>query len=61
VNKAWQLAERYKLSFRSDFYNAPNYPVFGSPNRSRGSGNFGRITGTSGTGRQIQMSVRLEF
>jgi hypothetical protein len=61
VNKAWNLTERYKLAFRTDFYNLPNYPVFANPNRSRGSGNFGRITGTSGTGRQIQMSLRFDF
>jgi hypothetical protein len=61
VNKAWTLTERYRLSFRTDFYNLPNYPQFSAPNRSRGSGNFGRITGTSGTGRQIQMSLRFQF
>lgn len=61
VNKTWSLTERYKLMYRADFYNAPNYPVFAAPNRSRGNGNFGRITGTSGTGRQIQMSLRFQF
>jgi hypothetical protein len=61
VNKTWNLTERYNLRFRTDFFNAPNYPIFSSPNRSRGSGNFGRITSTSDTGRQIQMSLRFEF
>ncbi|MBI3681256.1 MAG: TonB-dependent receptor [Acidobacteria bacterium] len=61
VNKRWQITERYNLQFRSDFYNLPNRPNFDVPNAVRGRGDFGRLTRTLGTGRQIQLSMRLEF
>ncbi|MBL8173142.1 MAG: TonB-dependent receptor [Bryobacterales bacterium] len=61
VNKRWTVKERYRLLFRSDFYNVPNRPNFAVPAAVRGRGDFGRITSTRGTGRQIQLSLRLEF
>lgn len=61
VNKRWSMKERYGLIFRTDFYNLPNRPNFTTPNAVRGRGDFGRITSTRGTGRQIQMSLRFEF
>lgn len=61
VNKRWNFTERYRLLFRTDFYNVPNRPNFAVPAAVRGRGDFGRITSTRGTGRQIQMSLRLEF
>lgn len=61
VNKRWNLTERYRLIFRTDFFNLPNRPNFSVPNAVRGRGDFGRITSTRGTGRQIQMNLRFEF
>jgi len=61
VHKVFRLTERAKLMFRSDCYNLPNRPNFSNPNVTRGSGSFGRITGVIGTGRLIQVSMRLEF
>jgi len=63
VNKRWAMRERFGLQFRGDIYNLPNRPNFGPPNTSRGSGTFGRVTATQigSTGRQIQLSLRLEF
>jgi hypothetical protein len=61
VNKRWEFNDRYRLVFRTDFYNLPNRPNFSTPNAVRGRGDFGRITSTRGTGRQIQMSLRFEF
>ncbi len=61
VNKRWSFTERYRLIFRTDFYNVPNRPNFSVPAAVRGRGDFGRITSTRGTGRQIQMSLRFEF
>jgi hypothetical protein len=61
VNKRWQMKERYGLIFRTDFYNVPNRPNFATPAAVRGRGDFGRITSTRGTGRQIQLSLRFEF
>jgi hypothetical protein len=61
VNKRWNLTERYRLLFRADFFNVPNRANFNVPNAVRGRGDFGRITSTRGTGRQIQLNLRFEF
>jgi hypothetical protein len=61
VNKRWNLTERYRLIFRTDVYNAPNRPLFNAPAAVRGRGDFGRVTSTRGTGRQLQLSMRFEF
>ncbi len=61
INKKWNLTERYRLLFRADFFNLPNRPNFNVPNAVRGRGDFGRITATRGTGRQIQLNLRFEF
>jgi len=63
VHKGWKLTERYRLLFRTDFYNMPNHANFGRPAGLRGAGNFGQVAGILGgsTGRQIQMSLRFEF
>ncbi len=61
VNKRWNVKERYGLLLRGDFYNLPNRPNFNVPSAVRGRGDFGRITSTRGTGRQIQLSLRFEF
>lgn len=61
VNKKWNLTEKYRLLFRADIFNVPNRPNFAVPNAVRGRGDFGRITATRGTGRQVQLNLRFEF
>jgi hypothetical protein len=61
INKRWSLTERYRLLFRADIFNVPNRPNFNVPSAVRGRGDFGRITSTRGTGRQIQLNLRFEF
>lgn len=63
INKRWRIGERFGLQFRGDIYNLPNRPNFANPITARGSGTFGKITSTQNgsTGRQIQLSLRLEF
>jgi hypothetical protein len=61
VSKRWAFSEHRNLLFRSDFYNLPNRPNFNVPNAVRGRGDFGRVTNTIGTGRQVQLSLRVEF
>jgi len=61
LNKRWVIKERSNLQFRTDIYNLPNRPNFNVPAAVRGRGDFGRITSTRGTGRQIQLSMRFEF
>lgn len=61
LTKRWEITERWRLQFRGDFLNLLNRPNFSVPNAVRGRGDFGRITSVIGTGRQIQLSMRLEF
>lgn len=63
VHKRWAFMERWGLVFRGDFYNLLNRPNFANPNNLRGRADFGSITSilSGSTGRQIQLSMRLEF
>jgi len=70
ASKRIALRERYQLQFRAEAFNLFNRAQFGAPNAdiSAGLGEFGVITqpvnttpiGT-GTPRQIQLALRLEF
>lgn len=65
--KGFSLSERFRLQFRSEFFNLFNRANFKAPaNRlftSRGGrrGSAGRISETVTTSRQIQFGLRLEF
>jgi hypothetical protein len=76
ADKTFPLAERGRLEFRSEFYNIFNHPQLGPPlfsfNPSNTAG-FGSIVNTvntavspvtpvgSGTPREMQFALRLEF
>lgn len=60
AQKRITLNEDFSLSFRTDMFNLPNRPNFGSPNLQRGNAAFGRISGAGGA-RLIQFNLRLEF
>jgi hypothetical protein len=57
------ITERFKLEFRSEFYNLTNTPHFSNPSNSINSGNFGEITSTLGGygNREVQLALRLTF
>ncbi len=58
--KNFQITERFKLQFRSEFYNIFNFTPFGGPNSSVGNSNIGKI-GSAGQERQIQFGLKLIF
>lgn len=60
--KAINLTERFKMQFRAEAFNLTNTPQFGSPNRTQGDPNFGRIFDTqAGTQRRTQFALRFMF
>lgn len=54
-------AERVKMRFRADVYNAWNQTNFGNPNTTPSNSAFGRITGTNGDARNWQLALKLQF
>jgi outer membrane receptor protein involved in Fe transport len=63
LRKTTPLAERVKLEFRAEFFNAFNSTQFGNPDTtfSDGAPAFGAITGTSVAPRVGQLALKLNF
>jgi hypothetical protein len=59
--KKFSIDEKRAIEFRSEFFNAFNNPHFANPNTSFGNANFGRISGTVLTPREIQLGLKLTF
>jgi hypothetical protein len=51
--------ERYRVEFRSEFFNAFNHASFGQPNVTVGNAQFGVISSTRTNSRQIQFGLKL--
>jgi hypothetical protein len=58
--KEFAFTERYRMQFRSEFFNIFNHPNFGNPTTTVGSGNYGRITSAL-DGRIIEFSLRFHY
>ncbi len=58
--KDFYVRENKRIEFRTQWYNAFNHPVFGSPDIGYGSVGFGRILG-AGPGREIEFGLRYAF
>lgn len=66
VQRKFQLTERFSFEARGEAFNLLNRQVFGSPNTSPTSTNFGQITGDGGangpgSGRWITIHGRVRF
>jgi hypothetical protein len=64
IFKNFYLTERFKLQFRSEFFNAfnnVNFDVPGSNNNTFGDPAFGAVTQTVNSQRQIQFALKLLF
>uniref|UniRef100_Q024A2 TonB-dependent receptor n=1 Tax=Solibacter usitatus (strain Ellin6076) TaxID=234267 RepID=Q024A2_SOLUE len=65
--KSFRIAERQALQFRLEMFNAPNHVELGTPNTGWGSSNkapsanFGTITSTRASMRQIQFALKYNF
>jgi hypothetical protein len=61
VDRTFTFTERYRLEFRSEFFNLTNTAHFGEPNVTINTGQAGRITNTGVPNRQIEFALRFLF
>ncbi len=62
ILKNFRWGESIKAQFRGEMFNFTNTPQFGRANTTFGSGDFGRVTGTTNVGpRNIQLGLRVQF
>ena len=61
LTKNFRITERFALQFRGEVFNLTNTPTLDDPIVNIDSPDFGRVTGTSSTPRQMQFSLRLRF
>jgi hypothetical protein len=59
--KNFVIRERGSLEVRASASNAPNRVLFGAPNTTQSSADFGRITGSGNSPRSVQLGARLSF
>jgi len=68
VIKDFRITEKHALQFRTEMFNAPNHVELGTPSASWGGSssvtppsNFGYITSTRASMRQIQLALKYNF
>ena len=68
VMKDFRITEKHALQFRTEMFNAPNHVELGTPSASWGGSssvtppsNFGYITSTRASMRQIQFALKYNF
>ena len=61
--KKFRTSEKTNLEFRSEFFNLLNHPNFGNSFASLDFTNtaFGKITGTRGIGREVQLALKFNW
>ena len=59
--KRVKINERFTAQLGATAQNISNTPQFSAPNTGIGSANFGRITGTANTPRNMEFGLRLHF
>jgi hypothetical protein len=61
VIKSFRIHERLALTYRCEFFNSTNRPIFNPPDLLPTSSTFGKILSQANTPRRIQMALRLVF
>lgn len=59
--KRWRFRETRHVELRSEFFNLLNHPSFGYPGVTLGTAQFGKISTTRNSGRQIQLALKIHF
>lgn len=58
--KNFPIVENYRLQFRAEFFNFPNWVNLGNPNTTLSSASVGRIL-SAGAARQVQFALKFVF
>jgi hypothetical protein len=61
IFRQFPFTERWRLEFRFEMFNAFNTPVWAVPVTNVDSPNFGVVTSTENTARQLQFALKLYF
>jgi hypothetical protein len=61
VFRQFPFTERFRLEFRFEMFNATNTPVWAVPVTNQDSPNFGVVTSTANTARQLQFGLKLYY
>ncbi|MBS1829193.1 MAG: TonB-dependent receptor [Acidobacteria bacterium] len=61
VQKNFRVREGHELQFRWESYNLFNHPVWGFPNTNLSNPNFGRVSSTAVSMRQMQFALKYAF
>jgi hypothetical protein len=61
IFRQFPITERFRLEFRFEMFNATNTPVWAIPVTSIDDANFGQVTSTLNTARQLQFGLKLYF
>ena len=54
-----KIREGAKLQFRIEAFNALNHPLFNAPDTTVNGGNFGVITSTANSPREVQLALKM--
>ena len=61
IFRKFPLGDSYQLELRGEGFNIFNHPILDIPDSNFSDTNFGRVTGTASTARQLQVGAKLTF
>ncbi|MGH9654831.1 MAG: hypothetical protein ACRD4Q_05370 [Candidatus Acidiferrales bacterium] len=61
VFRDFHISESKRIEFRAEAFNVFNHPTWNSPDATVNSPNFGTVTSTSSTARELQFGAKLYF
>ena len=61
VFRNFTIGESKRLEFRMEAFNVTNTPVFAAPSNDVSDGNFGHVSSTLNTERQLQLALKFYF
>jgi hypothetical protein len=61
IFRKFPLGDKYQIELRGEGFNIFNHPVLDKPDSNFSDTNFGRVTGTASTARQLQVGAKFTF